>query len=146
MDQTDQELLRLLSVDARMSLKSLSDEVGMSSPAVAERLQKLQENDVIRAFTLDLNAEAMGYPMVAIVRIRPLPGKLLAVERLLQEIPEVAECDRVTGDDCFVARVYLRSIQHLDEVLNRIIDKAQTSTSIVKSQVVKRRPAPFLME
>ncbi|MGO4212519.1 Lrp/AsnC family transcriptional regulator [Terriglobus sp. YAF25] len=146
MDQTDQELLRLLSVDARMSLKSLADEVGMSSPAVAERLQKLQENDVIRAFTLDLNAEAMGYPMVAIVRIRPLPGKLLAVERLLQEIPEVAECDRVTGDDCFVARVYLRSIQHLDEVLNRIIDKAQTSTSIVKSQVVKRRPAPFVME
>jgi len=129
-----------------MSLKSLADEVGMSSPAVAERLQKLQENDVIRAFTLDLNAEAMGYPMVAIVRIRPLPGKLLAVERLLQEIPEVAECDRVTGDDCFVARVYLRSIQHLDEVLNRIIDKAQTSTSIVKSQVVKRRPAPFVME
>jgi Lrp/AsnC family leucine-responsive transcriptional regulator len=146
MDQTDQELLRLLSVDARMSLKSLGDEVGMSSPAVAERLQKLQENDVLRAFTVDLNAEAMGYPMVAIVRIRPLPGKLLAVERLLQEIPEVAECDRVTGDDCFVARVYLRSIQHLDEVLNRIIDKAQTSTSIVKSQVVKRRPAPFVME
>jgi len=146
MDHTDQELLRLLSVDARMSLKSLSDEVGMSSPAVAERLQKLQENDVIRAFTLDLNAEAMGYPMVAIVRIRPLPGKLPAVERLLQEIPEVAECDRVTGDDCFVARVYLRSIQHLDEVLNRIIDKAQTSTSIVKSQVVKRRSAPFVME
>ncbi|NUQ28083.1 MAG: Lrp/AsnC ligand binding domain-containing protein, partial [Acidobacteriaceae bacterium] len=70
----------------------------------------------------------------------------LAVERLLQEIPEVAECDRVTGDDCFVARVYLRSIQHLDEVLNRIIDKAQTSTSIVKSQVVKRRPAPFVTE
>ena len=146
MDQTDQELLRLLAVDARMSLKSLADEVGMSSPAVAERLQKLKENDVIRAFTLDLNAEAMGYPMVAIVRIRPLPGKLLAVERLLQEIPEVAECDRVTGDDCFVARVYLRSIQHLDEVLNRIIDKAQTSTSIVKSQVVKRRPPPFVVE
>jgi Lrp/AsnC family leucine-responsive transcriptional regulator len=146
MDQTDQELLRLLSVDARMSLKSLADEVGMSSPAIAERLQKLQENEVIRAFTLDLNAEAMGYPMVAIVRIRPLPGKLLVVERLLQEIPEVAECDRVTGDDCFVARVYLRSIQHLDEVLNRIIDKAQTSTSIVKSQVVKRRSAPFVME
>ncbi|WP_263416137.1 Lrp/AsnC family transcriptional regulator [Terriglobus albidus] len=146
MDQTDLELLRLLAVDARMSLKSLADEVGMSSPAVAERLQKLKENDVIRAFTLDLNAEAMGYPMVAIVRIRPLPGKLLAVERLLQEIPEVAECDRVTGDDCFVARVYLRSIQHLDEVLNRIIDKAQTSTSIVKSQVVKRRPAPFALE
>lgn len=146
MDQTDLELLRLLAVDARMSLKSLADEVGMSSPAVAERLQKLKENDVIRAFTLDLNAEAMGYSMVAIVRIRPLPGKLLAVERLLQEIPEVAECDRVTGDDCFVARVYLRSIQHLDEVLNRIIDKAQTSTSIVKSQVVKRRPAPFVTE
>jgi len=146
MDQTDQELLRLLSVDARMSLKSLADEVGMSSPAIAERLQKLQENEVIRAFTLDLNAEAMGYPMVAIVRIRPLPRKLLVVERLLQEIPEVAECDRVTGDDCFVARVYLRSIQHLDEVLNRIIDKAQTSTSIVKSQVVKRRSAPFVME
>ena len=146
MDQTDQELLHLLCADARMSLKSLAEEVGMSSPAVAERLEKLKENDVIRAFTLDLNAEAMGYPMVAIVRVRPLPGKLLIVERLLQEIPEVAECDRVTGDDCFVARVYLRSIQHLDEVLNRIIDKAQTSTSIVKSQVVKRRPAPFVLE
>jgi Lrp/AsnC family leucine-responsive transcriptional regulator len=77
------------------------------------------------------------------VRIRPLPGKLHIVQQLIQEIPEFCECDKVTGEDCFVARLAIPSIDQLDGILDRISDKAETSTSIVKSQPIRRRPPPL---
>ena len=86
---------------------------------------------------------AIGYPLQAIVRIRPLPGKLHIVQRLIEDIPQITECDKVTGDDCFVARLHMRSIEQLDEILDRIADKAETSTAIIKAQPVKRRLPPL---
>nr|WP_123332815.1 Lrp/AsnC ligand binding domain-containing protein [Erwinia sp. JUb26] len=68
-----------------------------------------------------------------------MTGKLHEVQKLLEAIPERAECDKVTSDDCFIARLHLRSIEHLDFILDRITDKAETSSAIVKSQPVKRR-------
>jgi Lrp/AsnC family leucine-responsive transcriptional regulator len=98
---------------------------------------------VIRGFTVDIDPRALGYTLQAIVRIRPLPGKLHIVRQLLESIPEFTECDRVTGDDCFVARLYVRSIEQLDQILDRIVDKAETSTAVVKSQPIERRPPPL---
>lgn len=94
---------------------------------------------MIRGFTVDVDPVAVGYMLQAIVRIRPLPGKLHVVQKQIAEIPQIAECDKVTGDDCFFARLHVRSIEQLDEILDRIADKAETSTAIVKSQPVKRR-------
>jgi Lrp/AsnC family leucine-responsive transcriptional regulator len=74
----------------------------------------------------------------------PLPGKLHIVEQLVQEIPEFGECDKVTGDDCYIARLYVRSIGELDTLLDRIVDKAETNTSIVKAKAVERRMPPFI--
>jgi Lrp/AsnC family transcriptional regulator, leucine-responsive regulatory protein len=143
-DSIDQRIVEVLKADSRVSLKDLAQRVGLSSPSASERLRRLEERGVIRAFTVDLDPVALGYSLQAIARIRPLPGKLQVVQRLLQEIPECCECDKVTGDDCFIARLCVRSIEDLDSILDRIADKAETSTAIVKSQPVRRRPPPFI--
>src|SRR5579872_4890524 len=133
-DQIDQMILEALQREARMSQKELAALVGLSSPSVAERVKRLEERGVIRGFTVDIDPKALGYTLQAIVRIKPLPGKLHIVQQLLDSIPEFTECDRVTGDDCFVARLQVRSIEQLDQILDRIVDRAETSTAVVKSQ------------
>lgn len=144
LDDSDRKIVEALLADSRISLKDLAAQAGLSSPSVSERLNRLRERGVIRAFTVELNPEALGYRLQAIVRIRPLPGKLHVVGKLLQEIPEFCECDKVTGDDCYVARLFVRSIDQLDQILDRIADKAETSTAIVKSQTIQRRPPPLM--
>ncbi|MGB3336475.1 MAG: Lrp/AsnC family transcriptional regulator [Devosia sp.] len=143
MDEIDRRIIEALFRDARLSIKELAQRVALSSPSVSERLKRLEERGVIKGFTLELDARAMGYPLQAMVRIKPLPGKLHIVQKLIEEIPEITECDKVTGDDCFIARIHLRSIEQLDQILDRIADKAETSTAIVKAQPVKRRLPPL---
>lgn len=143
MDDIDRALLTLLAANARMPLKDLAERVGLSSPSVSERLKRLEERGVIRAFTAELDPLRLGYTLQAIVRIRPLPGRLHMVQSLIEQIPEITECDKVTGDDCFIARLMLRDISHLDRILDSIADKAETSTSIVKAQPVLRRLPPL---
>ncbi|TRC90423.1 Lrp/AsnC family transcriptional regulator [Mesorhizobium sp. WSM4303] len=143
LDEMDRKLLDILVKDSRTSLKELAQQVGLSSPSVSERLRRLEERGVIRAFTVEIDPEALGFPLQAIVRVRPLPGKLHIVQQLIEEIPEFGECDKVTGDDCFVARLYVRSMGELDKLLDRIADKAETSTAIIKAQPIRRRPPPL---
>ncbi len=142
-DEIDQKIIKALADNARLSIKELAQQVGLSSPSASERLRRLEERGVVARFTVDLDLRAIGYPLQAIVRIRPLPGKLHIVQRLIEDIPQITECDKVTGDDCFVARLHMRSIEQLDEILDRIADKAETSTAIIKTQPVKRRLPPL---
>ena len=141
-DELDRRILSALADDARISLKELAARIGLSSPSTSERLKRLEER-VIRGFLLDVSPDALGYTLQAMVRIRPLPGKLHAVQRLIEDIPQVVECDKVTGEDCFFARLHVRSIGQLDEILDRIADKSETHTAIVKSQPVRRRSLPL---
>ncbi|MBN9531061.1 MAG: Lrp/AsnC family transcriptional regulator [Alphaproteobacteria bacterium] len=143
LDEVDRRLVEALSADARLSLKELAGIVGLSSPSTSERLKRLEDRGVIKAFTVELSPAALGYTLQAIVRVRPLPGKLHVVERLIAAMPEVVECDKVTGEDCYIARLHVRSIGELDTLLDRIADKAETNTSIVKSQPVGRRNPPL---
>ncbi|CAN7293315.1 Lrp/AsnC family transcriptional regulator [Mesorhizobium amorphae] len=143
LDEQDKKLLEILVRDSRTSLKDLAQQIGLSSPSVSERLRRLEERGVIRAFTIEIDPQALGFSLQAIVRIRPLPGKLHIVQKLIEEIPEFGECDKVTGDDCFVARLFVRSIGELDHLLDRIADKAETSTAIIKAQPIRRRPPPL---
>ncbi|WP_207476352.1 Lrp/AsnC family transcriptional regulator [Arenibaculum pallidiluteum] len=139
LDAADRRIVEALFENARLSLKELSGRVNLSSPSVAERLRRLEERGVIRAFTVEVDPRALGYQLQAMVRIRPLPGRLHTVQEQLAGIPEIVECDKVTGDDCFIARMLVRTIEQLDEILDRIADKAETSTAIVKSQPIPRR-------
>lgn len=144
LDDIDRRIVEILVVDARISLKELAQRVGLSSPSASERLKRLEERGVIRGFTIEVDPTALGYTLQAIVRIRPLPGKLHVVQDLIQQIPQFSECDKVTGDDCFVGRLHIRSIDELDKILDQITDKAETNSSIVKAQPVKRRLPPLL--
>lgn len=143
LDETDQRMLEALARNARISLKELAEAAGLSSPSAAERLRRLEERGVISAFTVDIALEAIGYPMQAIVRIRPLPGQLHVVERIIQETPEFIECDKVTGDDCFIGRLVVRSMGELDGILDKITERAETNTSMIKATPVKRRLPPL---
>ena len=145
LDAIDQRILEALSRNARMPLKELAEAAGLSSPSAAERVRRLEERGVISAFTVDLDLPALGYPLQAIVRVRPLPGQLHIVERLIQETPEFIECDKVTGDDCFIGRLVVRSMSELDGILDKIAERAETNTSMIKASPIKRRLPPFRM-
>ena len=143
-DDVDATLIDTLGRNARMSMRDLAEAVGMSPPGVAERVRRLEEAGVIRAYTIDLDPKALGYSLEAIVRVRPMPGQLHVVERLIQEIPECVECDKVTGEDCFIARLCLQSIDALDGLVDKLSEKAETNSSIIKASTVSRRLPPLL--
>jgi len=142
-DNVDSAILRLLAGNARLSLKELAASIPLSAPSTSERLRRLEERGVIRAYTVDLEPKLLGHALQAIVRVRPLPGRLRVVQELIESMPEIVECDKVTGDDCFVARLFARSMEHLDELVDRLAVDATTSTAIVKGQLIARRPPPM---
>ena len=142
-DEIDQLLISALMQDSRSSLKTLASLSGLSSPSVAERIRKLEEREVIKGYTVEVDPKAFGYQLQAIIRIRPLPGQLQEVERQIQNIPQFTECDKVTGDDCFIARLHVRSIEQLDSLLDGLNAYAETNTSIIKKSPVKRRLPPL---
>jgi Lrp/AsnC family transcriptional regulator, leucine-responsive regulatory protein len=144
MDDIDRKMIMALAQSARMTIKELSTVAGLASPTVAERLKRMEERGYICGYTVVIDPRAIGYGVQAIVRMNPLPGALREVERMIQETPAFIECDKVTGEDCFIGRLYVRSIEELDVVLDRFHDYAKTSTAIVKSQPVKRRLPPLL--
>ncbi|MEJ8797294.1 Lrp/AsnC family transcriptional regulator [Trinickia caryophylli] len=143
LDAIDRALLRLLAEDGRAAVADLARAVGLSAPSTAERLRRLEAQGVIGRYTIDVNPRALGYMLQAIVRVRPLPGQLHLVEEAIRRIPEFVECDKVTGDDCFICRLYLRSIDELDEILSKVTDRAETSTAIVKATPIARRLPPL---
>lgn len=143
LDATDRALLRLLAEDARMPVADLAREIGLSAPSTAERLRRLEAQGVIERYTVQVDPRALGYTLQAIVRVKPLPGQLHLVEDEIRRIPEFVECDKVTGDDCFICRLFLRTIEELDEILMKVGERAETSTAIVKATPVGRRLPPL---
>jgi Lrp/AsnC family transcriptional regulator, leucine-responsive regulatory protein len=143
LDGIDRTLLRLLAEDGRAAIADLAREVGLSAPSTAERLRRLETQGVIGRFTIEIDPRALGYTMQAIVRVRPLPGQLHLVEEAIRRIPEFVECDKVTGEDCFICRLYLRSIEDLDGILSKVADRAETNSAIVKSTPIARRLPPL---
>ncbi len=143
LDSIDQSIVRALDRNARTSIKELSTLVGLSSPSVSERLRRLEERGVIAAFTIRIAPEALGYTLQAIVHVRSMPGMLRKLQQLIQQTPEFVECDKVTGDDDFIGRLYVQSMAHLDKILDRFHDYARLSTAMVKTSPVARRLPPL---
>jgi Lrp/AsnC family transcriptional regulator, leucine-responsive regulatory protein len=139
LDATNRRLLAELQRDARLSLAELGRRVGLSSPAVAERLQRLERQQLIRGYRVELDPAALGYPLSAIVRIRPAPRQLHEIADLARVTPEVVECLRITGEDCFLIKAHIRSMTHLEQLLDQFAPFGQTTTSIVQSSPVAAR-------
>jgi Lrp/AsnC family leucine-responsive transcriptional regulator len=142
-DAVNRRLLLELQADARLSLAELGRRVGLSAPAVAERLQRLQEAGVVRGYRAELDPGALGFPLGVIIRVRPAAGELRKVAELARQTPEVVECHRITGEDCFVMKLHLRDVEHMEEVIDRFLLYGQTTTSIVQSSPVAARGLPL---
>jgi Lrp/AsnC family leucine-responsive transcriptional regulator len=139
LDATNLRLLAELQADARLTLAELGRRVGLSSPALAERLGRLERDGVIRGYHADVDPRALGFALTAVIRVRPAPRQLPEVAQLARDTPEVVECHRITGDDCFVLRAHVRDVDHLEEVIDGFALIGQTTTSIVQSSPVPGR-------
>jgi Lrp/AsnC family transcriptional regulator, leucine-responsive regulatory protein len=143
LDAKNIALLRLLQADPRQPISELARRVGMSGPAVRERVQRLEDAGVIRGYRVDIDPKAIGLPVMAIIRIRPMPGQLQRVAELAQQMPNITECHRITGEDCFIVKIHLDAIDALDQVLDRFLAHGTTTTSIVQSSPVPLRSPPL---
>jgi Lrp/AsnC family leucine-responsive transcriptional regulator len=143
LDDTDKAIIDLLLHDSRISLRTIGAQVELAAPTVRDRILRLEDVGIIEGFSIRLNARSLGFSLEAILRVEPLPGKLRAVEKVLQEMPEIVDCSVVTGEDCFVARLLLREVGELDRLLGPLHDIARTKTSIVHRQPVPPRRPPI---
>jgi Lrp/AsnC family leucine-responsive transcriptional regulator len=138
-DSTDARLLAELQGDARLTNTELGRRVSLSPPAVADRLRRLERDGVITGYRAEVDPKALGYTLGAIMRVRPSARQLPKVAELARESPEVVECHRITGEDCFFLKLHLRDIEHLEEVVDRFLTYGQTTTSIIQSSPVRGR-------
>jgi Lrp/AsnC family transcriptional regulator, leucine-responsive regulatory protein len=143
LDQTNRRLLRELQVEGRVGMAELGRRVGMSAPAVAERVQRLERAGGITGYRAEIDPAALGFSVSAVVRIRPSPGQLQRIPEIARETVEVGECSRITGEDCYLLRLHLRSIDDLENVLDRFTPYGLTTTSIIHSVPVPRRGPPL---
>lgn len=143
LDEINLRLLLELQRDPRLTMAELGRRIGMSSPAVAERVRRLEDARIIRGYRLELDAAALGLPIAAYVRVRPSAGQLSQVAELARRIPEVVECHRITGDDCFILKVHIPAMDQLDRLLDRLLLHGTTTTTIIQSSPVPPRPLPL---
>ncbi|HYI15065.1 MAG TPA: Lrp/AsnC family transcriptional regulator [Thermomicrobiales bacterium] len=136
-------ILRELQLDPRLTMAALGRRIGMSSPAVTERVRRLEESGIIRGYRLDLAPEMLGLQIAAYIRIRPNPGQLGKVSEFVRCIPEIVACDRITGEDCFLLKVHIPAMDLLDRLLDRLLAFGTTTTSIVQSSPVPLRSMPL---
>jgi Lrp/AsnC family transcriptional regulator, leucine-responsive regulatory protein len=144
-DQIDQKIVGELLEDGRLPIAELGRRVNLSSPAVAERLKRLERTGVVTGYRAQVDPRALGYELLAIVRIKPAPRQLPKIPELAAEIPQVVECHRITGEDCFYLKVYLRSIDELSGLLDQFLVYGETTTSIVNSTPIPLRDPPLAL-
>jgi Lrp/AsnC family leucine-responsive transcriptional regulator len=115
----------------------------MSAPAVTERVHRMEEAGIILGYRLDIDPAPLGLPITVYVRVRPNPGQLTRIAELAEQIPEVVECHRITGEDCFILKAYIPAMDQLDRILDRFLLHGSTTTSIVQSSPVSLRVLPL---
>jgi Lrp/AsnC family transcriptional regulator, leucine-responsive regulatory protein len=139
LDDANIRLLTELQQNARISFAELGRRVGLSSPAVAERVARLEESGVIRGYRADVDPKAFGLTLGVVIRIRPAPREIPKVAELAQRTPEVVECHRITGEDCFFMKAYVRDVEHLEELIDQFVLYGQTTSSIMQKSPVPLR-------
>src|SRR5438046_2690395 len=133
------QIARIAAAEAMRSQAAPST----SSPAVAERMRRLERTGVVTGYRAQVDPRALGYELLAIVRVKPAPRQLPKIPELAAEIPQVVECHRITGEDCFYLKVYLRSIDELSGLLDQFLVYGETTTSIVNSTPIPLRDPPL---
>ena len=142
LDPVNRRILAVLTEDPRLSASELARRVGMSAPAVRERVSRLEQAGVIRGYRLDIDPAAIGLGVAVWVRIKPGPGQLPKIAELAVRTPEVSECHRISGEDCFLMKIHVPSIEAVEQVLDAFLLFGQTTSSfVVSTPVPPRAPA-----
>ena len=139
LDEVNLRLIGELQADARVSLAELGRRVGLSPPAVGERLQRLRDDGIITGYRTEVDPRALGFALSVVLRVRPAPRQLAKVGEVARESAEIVECHRITGEDCFFMKLHVRDVGHLEEVIDRFLPFGQTTTSIIQSSPVAAR-------
>ena len=141
-DDIDRRIAAELRDQPRMRVAELARRVALSGPAVADRLRRLEETGIL-SYRADVDPRALGYSICVIVRISPAGGGLRLIPGIAREVPNVTECYRITGEDCFFMKAWLRSVDELQPILDLFTPYGRTTTSIVQSSPVPPRQLPL---
>jgi Lrp/AsnC family transcriptional regulator, leucine-responsive regulatory protein len=141
LDLVDRRIVAELQATPRLRVAELARRIGLSGPAAADRLRRLEDTGVL-SYRTQVDPRALGYSICAIVRISPSGGGLRLIPGIAREVPNITECYRITGEDCYFMKLYLRSIDDLEPVLDLFTPHGRTTTSIVHSAPVPPRPLP----
>ncbi|GAA2354815.1 Lrp/AsnC family transcriptional regulator [Nonomuraea africana] len=138
LDATDWMILAELQRDGRISLTELGRRVSLSASAVTERVKRLESAAVITGYRAQVDVEKVGFPVLAVVRLKYPGNRHEPLHRLLGERAEILECLRTTGDDCYMLKVAATSMGHLEQLVNELTEFGSTTTNLVYSQ-----PLPY---
>lgn len=139
LDAIDRAIIRELSADARTPRAELARRVGLSAPSVADRVRRLEDTGVIVGYGARIDPARLGYGLTVLIRARPLPGEMKGMVEAIRETPQIVTCERVSGDDCFVARAHVRDVAEMETVIDRIVPFGATNSSVVQSTPVAER-------
>lgn len=139
LDETGWRILQALQENARLSFSELGLRVGLSSPAVAERVRKLEDAGIIKGYHAEVDTAKVGYPITAIIRAQAQGDRCSRISTEVRDIPEVLECYRVTGSDCLIMKVMVSSVEHLEALIDRLSIHGPLTTSIVLSTTFTKR-------
>ena len=144
LDPTGKRLLALLQGNARLSYSELGRQVGLSATAVIDRIRRLEDAGLITGYWMELDREKLGLSVLAFVRLQTTPARYPAVLALVETIPAVLECHHVTGEESFVMKIVVATVGELEPLIEQLSRFGPTSTSIVMSSPVGKRPLPLM--
>jgi Lrp/AsnC family transcriptional regulator, leucine-responsive regulatory protein len=138
-DVIDRNILKELQTDARISYAELGRRVGLTTPAVIERVRKLEDAGIITGYRAGIDTSKVGLPITAFIRMSITGVDYSHIIEVAEESNEVLECHRGTGGDSFIMKVAVSSVEHLQEVIDRLTPYGITTTTIVLSSPVRRK-------
>lgn len=139
LDKRDWTILWQLQQNARISFAELARRVHLSAPAVAERVQKLEAAGVIQGYQAIVDAAKVGLPITALIQLEVTPKEYRKSQDKLHAIKEIVDCYHTTGNHCVFLKVCVRSVTHLDGLLEQLVQFGEPTTSLILSQPVRHR-------
>lgn len=139
-DYLSSEILHCLQQNARMSFTEIGKKVGLTSPAVAERIKKMEDLGVIENYTAHISHTKLGYQLRAMITVRAFVGKLRPFLDKVDTFKEVINCYRITGNENIIMEVVIRDQAHLEQFIDKLISYGETRTHIILSNVVSNSP------
>ncbi len=140
MDKLNWAILEELQKNARISFSEVGRKIGLTSPAVAERVRKMEDSGIIDSYKVNLSHQKTGYQLRAIITLRAFTGRLKAFLETVKEFKEVVNCYRITGNENIIMEVILKDQVHLEKLIDKLITYGETRTHIVLSNVIKDGP------